>query len=39
MATIAALQDLAAEFPVLTNRTIGGKAITYLDSSATSQTP
>ncbi|MFZ0383081.1 MAG: SufS family cysteine desulfurase [Solirubrobacteraceae bacterium] len=30
--------DLAAEFPVL-GRTFGGQPLTYLDSSATSQTP
>jgi cysteine desulfurase/selenocysteine lyase len=34
----AALRDVAAEFPVL-RREIGGYPITYLDSSATSQTP
>ncbi len=37
-ATAATLRDVAAEFPVL-RRQIGGYPITYLDSSATSQTP
>jgi cysteine desulfurase / selenocysteine lyase len=36
--TVAALRDVAAEFPVL-RRTIDEHPITYLDSSATSQTP
>ena len=36
--TAAALRDIAAEFPVL-RRTFGGHPLTYLDSSATSQTP
>jgi cysteine desulfurase/selenocysteine lyase len=34
----AALRDVSAEFPVL-RREFGGRAITYLDSSATSLTP
>ena len=38
MAITEALRDVAAEFPVLRRR-IGGSPITYLDSSATSQTP
>jgi cysteine desulfurase/selenocysteine lyase len=38
MSTVEALRDVAAEFPVL-RREIGGYPITYLDSSATSQTP
>ncbi len=38
MSTTAPLRDLAAEFPVL-RRQIGGHPLTYLDSSATSQTP
>ncbi|MHB1836099.1 MAG: aminotransferase class V-fold PLP-dependent enzyme, partial [Solirubrobacteraceae bacterium] len=37
MATIDALADLVAEFPVLARE--GGPAVTYLDSAATSQTP
>jgi cysteine desulfurase/selenocysteine lyase len=35
---VAALRDVAGEFPVL-RREIDGHPITYLDSSATSQTP
>jgi len=31
--------DVAAQFPVLRNRTFGGRPVVYLDSSATSQTP
>jgi cysteine desulfurase/selenocysteine lyase len=38
VSTVEALRDVAAEFPVL-RREIGGYPITYLDSSATSQTP
>jgi cysteine desulfurase/selenocysteine lyase len=38
VSTTAALRDVATEFPVL-RREIGGYPITYLDSSATSQTP
>ena len=38
MSTVEALRDVAAEFPVL-RREIDGYPITYLDSSATSQTP
>jgi cysteine desulfurase/selenocysteine lyase len=38
MSTTAALRDVAAEFPVL-KRTFAGHPLTYLDSSATSQTP
>jgi cysteine desulfurase/selenocysteine lyase len=34
----AGIRELAAEFPVL-RRQIGGRPLTYLDSSATSQTP
>jgi len=37
MATIDALADIAAEFPVLARE--GGQPLTYLDSAATSQTP
>jgi cysteine desulfurase/selenocysteine lyase len=37
-ATAASLHEVAAEFPVLRRR-IGGHSLTYLDSSATSQTP
>ena len=37
MATIDALADMAAEFPVLARE--GGPPVTYLDSAATSQTP
>jgi cysteine desulfurase/selenocysteine lyase len=36
--TTASLRDVGAEFPVL-RRTFGGHPLTYLDSSATSQTP
>ncbi len=40
MASVSGISvaDLAAEFPVL-GRTFGGQPLTYLDSSATSQTP
>src|SRR5690349_3117210 len=38
MSTVEALRDVAAEFPVL-RRLIDGCPLTYLDSSATSQTP
>ena len=38
MSTTAALRDVAAEFPVLRRR-VNGRPLTYLDSSATSQTP
>jgi cysteine desulfurase / selenocysteine lyase len=38
MTATAALRDLASEFPVL-RREFGGHPLTYLDSSATSQTP
>jgi cysteine desulfurase/selenocysteine lyase len=38
VSTTATLSDVVAEFPVL-RREIGGYPITYLDSSATSQTP
>jgi cysteine desulfurase / selenocysteine lyase len=38
MSTVEALRDVAAEFPVL-RRVIDGFPVTYLDSSATSQTP
>jgi cysteine desulfurase/selenocysteine lyase len=34
-----ALEDIASEFPVLRNRSFGGRPVVYLDSSATSQTP
>jgi cysteine desulfurase/selenocysteine lyase len=37
-AVVSGLRDVAAEFPVL-HREIDGRAITYLDSAATSQTP
>jgi cysteine desulfurase/selenocysteine lyase len=33
------LERVAAEFPVLRNRSFGGRPVCYLDSSATSQTP
>ena len=33
------LARAAGEFPVLRNRTFGGRPVVYLDSSATSQTP
>jgi cysteine desulfurase/selenocysteine lyase len=33
------LGDVAAQFPVLRDRTFGGRPVVYLDSSATSQTP
>jgi len=33
------LAGAAGEFPVLRNRTFGGRPVVYLDSSATSQTP
>jgi cysteine desulfurase / selenocysteine lyase len=38
VSTTAALRDVAAEFPVLRRR-VNGRPLTYLDSSATSQTP
>jgi cysteine desulfurase/selenocysteine lyase len=38
MSVVISLPEVASEFPVL-RRSIGGKPITYLDSSATSQTP
>jgi cysteine desulfurase/selenocysteine lyase len=38
MATVDALRDVSAEFPVL-RREIDGHQIVYLDSAATSQTP
>jgi cysteine desulfurase/selenocysteine lyase len=38
MATVAALAEVAAEFPVL-SREFDGRPLAYLDSSATSQTP
>ncbi len=38
MSTTTALRDVAAEFPVLRRR-VNGRPLTYLDSSATSQTP
>src|SRR5437763_7918978 len=38
MSTIEAVREVAAEFPVLRRR-IDGYPLTYLDSSATSQTP
>lgn len=38
MSTTATLRDVAAEFPVLRRR-VNGEPLTYLDSSATSQTP
>jgi cysteine desulfurase / selenocysteine lyase len=38
MATVTAVSELAAEFPVLRRR-FGGRPLTYLDSAATSQTP
>jgi cysteine desulfurase/selenocysteine lyase len=38
MSTVEALQEVASEFPVLARR-FGGHPLTYLDSSATSQTP
>jgi cysteine desulfurase/selenocysteine lyase len=33
------LEGVASQFPVLRNRTFGGRPVVYLDSSATSQTP
>jgi cysteine desulfurase/selenocysteine lyase len=36
--TAATLRDVSSEFPVL-SRTVSGHPLTYLDSSATSQTP
>jgi cysteine desulfurase / selenocysteine lyase len=33
------LASVAEQFPVLRNRTFGGRSLVYLDSSATSQTP
>jgi cysteine desulfurase / selenocysteine lyase len=38
VSTVARLRDVAAEFPVLSRR-FDGHPLTYLDSSATSQTP
>ena len=38
MSTVEALQEVASEFPVLARR-FGAHPLTYLDSSATSQTP
>jgi cysteine desulfurase/selenocysteine lyase len=38
VSTTATLRDVAAEFPVLRRR-VDGEPLTYLDSSATSQTP
>ena len=38
MSVTTSLREVAAEFPVL-RRTFGGHPLTYLDSSATSQTP
>jgi cysteine desulfurase / selenocysteine lyase len=35
----AALEGIASEFPVLRNRSFGGRPVVYLDSAATSQTP
>jgi cysteine desulfurase/selenocysteine lyase len=34
-----ALDEIAAQFPTLVNRSFGGHPVVYLDSSATSQTP
>jgi cysteine desulfurase/selenocysteine lyase len=34
-----ALDEIAAQFPTLMNRSFGGRPVVYLDSSATSQTP
>jgi cysteine desulfurase / selenocysteine lyase len=33
------LEEIAAQFPTLVNRSLGGHPVAYLDSSATSQTP
>ncbi len=38
MSTVTAIQDVTAEFPVL-SRQLDGQPVTYLDSAATSQTP
>ena len=38
-ASAVSLAEAAAQFPVLRNRTFGGRPVAYLDSSATSQTP
>src|SRR5207237_396407 len=35
----ASLSGVAEQFPVIRNRTFGGRPLVYLDSSATSQTP
>ncbi|MBV9413900.1 MAG: SufS family cysteine desulfurase [Solirubrobacterales bacterium] len=37
--TGVSLAGVAEQFPVLRNRTFGGRSLVYLDSSATSQTP
>ena len=34
-----AVEEVAAQFPVLRNRSFGGRPVVYLDSAATSQTP
>jgi cysteine desulfurase/selenocysteine lyase len=34
-----ALAEVASQFPVVQNRTFGGRSLVYLDSAATSQTP
>ncbi len=36
---VSSLTDLAAQFPVLRNRSFDGQPVAYLDSAATSQTP
>jgi cysteine desulfurase / selenocysteine lyase len=33
------VEEVAAQFPVLRNRSFGGRPVVYLDSAATSQTP
>ena len=38
VSTVAGLREVASEFPVL-RRKVDGHPLTYLDSSATSQTP
>jgi cysteine desulfurase/selenocysteine lyase len=38
-ASAVGLAEIAAQFPVLRNRSYGGQPVCYLDSSATSQTP
>src|SRR5947209_3008129 len=38
-ASAVSVGALAAQFPVLRNRSFGGQPVCYLDSSATSQTP